>query len=149
MNKESRVERIKSFSIPIQYALGLDRWEINIQCQEMDDAWGGCSIQAENFKASIGVDYDTLEDEDQLLSTLRHEFFHIMHYQYETYRKVCIACMCDSEAKITDVSYADACEKLVSTMEMAFDRLGMTPEKLVQIGKGMMEREQVSKSGIS
>jgi hypothetical protein len=114
---------------PLIDRLGLDRWDIKVKYGPIgDDRSGQCSRAVYYDQATISFDPELIEDEADVLKTLRHELFHIVHSPFDLY-----SCAVDNAGldkpmdDVLDRIWRHACEKTVINLERMFNGLTDKP----------------------
>lgn len=133
---------IEEAASPMVSALGLDRWEIRVYAmarqgaEEMEK--GRFELSPSYLTGSVFLCPFMLDDRADALRVLRHELLHFTAAPWEEYGDV----MQDLGTKHSDVvgeidgrMWTRAKEQYVTEWERRLDALGLTPERLVQIGK--------------
>jgi hypothetical protein len=122
----SRVKEIVDREIePLMARLGLDRWSVEVKYGPIgDDQSGRCSRLYDYERATIEFDPEKIEDEADVLKTLRHELFHVVHSPFDLY-----SCAVDNAGlgktmdDVLDRVWRHACEKTVINLERLYQGL--------------------------
>ncbi len=112
------------------YALRLKDWHIGMQYRRPDnDAVANCEADTSYRTATITIDPAKMEDEYDVVFTLRHELLHCLHCQFEVYRKQVFQLVHDTMVlNALDQAFNHACEVTVTSIEDMLDiGLGFTP----------------------
>jgi len=106
--------------------LSLQDWTITIKYNwigdEDDATCGDCEANPNYKTAAITINPDMAANEKELIHTLRHEMFHILHASFETYRNTVEKLITDKEFKAVEEVFDRCREDLVMCLESMFDK---------------------------
>jgi hypothetical protein len=131
----SEVKRIVEEALePMATALWVRDWLILPEYGAIEDGkCGFCKADPAYMKATIRLDPAQLDDEDDVLRTLRHEILHIVHGEFAVYMNMMLCAVKEKDWRMKDVedrAYTLACERTVARLERLLDGLGQTPRVL-------------------
>lgn len=130
----SAVKAIVDRERPLLVALlGIHHWSIVVRYEpsRAGGEWmsrGVCERKVEYNAATITLNPEAIDDEDQVLKTLRHELFHIVLAPFDLYRTMLDALIEGDPAKERMFAVAErhAVEKAVINLERMY--FGLTHE---------------------
>lgn len=124
----------------LRWALGLQDWSIKVFYERLQPAahtedgfraTGQCTLQPEYRQATIYLDADVFDDEEELLEVLLHEFLHIIISPFKVFQE--FATLGDDPERTTanDVAYRHAMELTINNLErMLRTQLGLDVDGL-------------------
>ena len=123
MNKDEAKEIVDEYLETMRWKLQLQDWGININYTRIKQSGtiGMCRADPKYKRADIDLDYDLIENKTELLRTLRHELFHIMHSHFEVYRKAVSHLVTENEFDAIDEIFIHAAEDCVLKLENMLD----------------------------
>ena len=109
-----------------KHLLSIEEWDINMRYTSLEDGTlGCCSVTPAHKYATILIDISQNKDENELLETVRHEMFHIVHAHFEGYREAAIEHLSPGVAKALDAVYSIAAEDVVLKLEHLMKKLNI------------------------
>jgi len=129
MDKPEVIKIVKREVPRYQKLLNLPHWIFNFQYGWIDDAedsfYGKCWPDPDYNTATIKINFELHENEEILVRTIRHEMLHVVHAEFETYRKAASLLMTKPEFMAMDVVFGACCEKTVKQLEFMLKSLGI------------------------
>lgn len=151
--KASEARAIVDEHLPwLRWALCLQDWRIEVDYGLVDkESPAGvrfCAVtRCDNAyrKAYVTINEEMVDDEDDLLETLRHELLHVVHADFELYRATMIQQARDREqAEGLDLElFTHACERLVGNIERILDHgLGLGVKSMMELSRKHQDGKQ-------
>lgn len=119
------------------YALRLKDWHVTVNYSRPDNGvMGTCHADPSYRTALIEIDPAQMDNEYDVIFTLRHELLHCLHSQFEVYRKQIFQLVHDTMVlNALDQAFNHASEVTVTSMEDMLDiGLGFTPAGVARRG---------------
>lgn len=139
---ESRVKEIVDKNIGhLKRAVQLQQWECDVRREAIGNKVPAqCQPMPGYRQAIIKLDSAELDDEEDLMDSLRHELLHCMISSFETYRKGVGELIDGTTFNALDVMFKRACEETVGNIERMLDHgLGLTPKKMIEWTKEVIK----------
>jgi hypothetical protein len=143
--KRSEAKRIVGENIEwLRWSMNLQDWKIKVFYRELGDGddkartvtLGQCSANVYYRWADIFINHKAHDSEEQLLDTLRHELFHVLHSEFDVYIDQVSELVSDETKPTLRISHKLAIERLVGNLERMIDfGLGLSPAKMVAAAK--------------
>lgn len=120
---QSKVKELVNANIKqMRWALQLQDWNIDVTCGPLEANCGGtCKSDPKRQRACIEINPAAHEDEVDVVTTLRHELLHVLHADFETYRKAVSQLVDSSTFNAIDEFFSHAAESLVARLERMLD----------------------------
>jgi hypothetical protein len=127
MNKEEVKSLVEEYAPGFIWGFQLQDWEVTFEYgtppgEKSKDVKGWVRADPKYKRALIILNYDTIEDADDAIYTIRHELLHILHSAIELYREgVSEAIKDETIFSVVDVNYQFAAEDIVNHLERMLD----------------------------
>jgi hypothetical protein len=119
----SQLQTIVEEAFPAYVRLfGLERWKITLEYGRRSDAntKGDCLIADAYNRATIGLDPEEHETAADVLQTLRHEMFHLLHAGFSLFFNMATAGQTDDRLAISNRAYEYSAEQTVVAIETLY-----------------------------
>ena len=136
--KKAEARRLLKTSMKwLRAAMMLGSWRINLEWVELPPgSLARVRTDARYQIADIEIDASQHEDEEHLLSTVRHELAHIFHADFKTYELTAAHHMSDPVRNSLEEVFDFAQEKTVTAIEAMLEHgLGLTPKKMISLAR--------------
>lgn len=131
----------------LRFAMGLQSWKVSF----IYDHCGGAAKdgfatrahvvrRGEYYQASITVDPAEFNTQHEVLKALRHELLHLFHAEFDTYDQVVQRALSENGYAGLEPVRILAIERLVYCIESLLDYNGLTAEKLMDISRKRIAR---------
>lgn len=118
----SEVIRIADKHLPkMLWQLQLNMWTVRVDTASLQGMKASIRFEHEYENAVITIDPEQTQDERDVLDSLRHELFHIIHADFQLFRAVALQGVMQQDADAMDQVYDYACEKTVLRLERMFE----------------------------
>lgn len=120
MDQSAVKKFVNEHTNPLLRFLGLGDWEVRQDFRHMANASGKCSRNGEYRRAWVTYSPEDIQDEDELLDIMFHEFMHIVLWPFDLYRNVTTQHIDNaSSAQMADNSlFHHAIEMMLSNLEV-------------------------------
>lgn len=134
---------VKTLLPKLRDAMRLDQWWIDVfwrKPEPVDHMTSAqtiavCEADPNYSRAMFEVDHEAFTDAEHLLDTLRHELCHILHADFQTYRKAVAAHVSGKAFDALDVVFSRACEGTVFRIERMLNCMNLTPQKMIALSE--------------
>ncbi len=133
LNKEAK-KLAQDALRPMKYAMGLGEWRVTVIYDSLNGQMGSICPDPSRRRATMKLDLQDHVDKNDLLDTIRHELLHLMHFQFEVYRKMLYQFITKPEEYAADQIWDDAIESLVFHLETMLDACGLTSKRILNRG---------------
>lgn len=138
----SHVREIVDESIrPLRSALGLQQWTIHVVYEALEEGTRGlCHADPKYYEATIRLDPEQIDHAAGVLDVLRHEMLHIVHAEFQTYRRQVSELIGEAERRALDHGFDRACEDIVHRLSYMLDTcLRFSTKRLIGRGRRLLE----------
>ena len=116
----------KKFIEHWKYLLSLEEWDISVRNVKLEDGkLGECGCEPAHKSATINIDVSKHKTIEELLETVRHEFIHLVHAHFESYRNSVTKILAPNVRDATDDIYAIGAEDVVLKIEHLLGKLNV------------------------
>lgn len=126
MDKSKCREVVDQYIKPMMNLLGVQAWDVTVLYvpPPQDPRWmAACSRNPPYQRATIWIDPERHDTEEEVLNSLRHELIHVVLNPFDTYRGI-MTCDIDKGStidRIEDEAWTMAVENAVLAIERIFD----------------------------
>ena len=140
---KSELKKIIDKSIaPMRNALCLNEWTVQVFYETLgkSDHMRRSQIAESRpdpkyMDAWIKFYCEEIDDENEVLNTLRHELLHFLHADMQIMRRAVADMLTEKEFNVYTELHQHVCERIVHCIEALLDNLNFDPKKLIQHGK--------------
>jgi len=126
MDKTTAQKIVKAQSPRYIKLFHLNDWKVTFKYnwigEEGDLTFGTCTTDPSYKHATIVINPELLEDEIELVKTLRHELIHVLHSSFDIYRDTVQKLVSSKEFDALDTVFHYACEDAVMFIENILDK---------------------------
>lgn len=125
----SEVRKLTDEHLPwLIWALQLQRWKVTVNLEHIGESRlagrnyiAECKADPSTHTVEIKIDPETIESEEELLKTLRHELFHVFHAEDDHVRRVLGQHITKEGFDTIDVLLSVLAESIVRRLESFMD----------------------------
>lgn len=119
---------------PLLCAFYVSDWHVQVFYDHDIDSKMQITMQPEYRDARLVICPHVIADSDDFLDALVHEMCHMVHAEFETYRKAVATVVDDRAFDVLDVLWVMACEKTVAHLR-----------RLIKHGLGLGDQDIITK----